>query len=166
MKYLFGLLLLLFQVTTPTTYAQTAIPTASLQISGEGLKTLSLSEKDLMAMKSITVDVKGHDEKQHTYTGVLLTDILNMAGAGVGEPGKKNTITSYVLVTAADKYKVIYALAELDPLFTDKTIILAFQADGKPLDQKDGPFQVIVPGEKRHARWIRQIVSIKLIAIP
>lgn len=68
-----------------------------------------------------------------------------------------------MLVTAADKYKVVYALAEIDPLFTEATIILAFQSDGKPLGPEVGPYQIIVPGEKKHGRWIRQVVSIKLV---
>lgn len=160
----FGLLVLL-QVLTRVAYAQTTAP-STLQVSGAGLATRSLSAKDVAALKHVAVNVKGHDGKNHRYTGVLLADILNQAGAGIGQPGWQNTITSYVLVTALDKYKVIYALAEIDPLFTDDTIILAFQADGRPLNAEDAPFQMIVPGEKKHARWIRQVNTIQLMAVP
>jgi len=44
-------------------------------------------------------------------------------------------------------------LPELDPAFTDKQVALAFLRDGKPLSEKEGPYRVIIPEEKRMARW-------------
>jgi hypothetical protein len=49
---------------------------------------------------------------------------------------------------------------ELAPSFTDRTILLADRRDGKPLSDREGPLQVIVPGEKKHARWVRQVVRL------
>jgi hypothetical protein len=53
-----------------------------------------------------------------------------------------------------------YSLAELDPGFTDRVVILADRRDGKPLAENAAPFQIVVPGEKKHGRWIRQVVSL------
>ena len=30
---------------------------------------------------------------------------------------------------------------------------------GKSLSEKDDPFQLVVPGEKRTARWVRQVTE-------
>ena len=66
---------------------------------------------------------------------------------------------------AADGYKVVIALPELDPEFTDRVILLADKANGHPLDTKDGPFRIVVPGEKRMARWVRQVTTLKVVPV-
>jgi hypothetical protein len=38
----------------------------------------------------------------------------------------------------------------------------SFQNNGKPLSGNDGPFELVVPGEKRSARWVRQVTSLKI----
>jgi hypothetical protein len=47
-------------------------------------------------------------------------------------------------------------LSEQDPELTDRVILLADAKDGQPLAPNEGPFRIIVPGEKRAARWVRQ----------
>ncbi len=44
---------------------------------------------------------------------------------------------------------------EVDPAFNDRVIILADTRNRKPLDAKSGPLQIIVAGEKMHARISR-----------
>ncbi|WP_254448541.1 hypothetical protein [Spirosoma rhododendri] len=60
---------------------------------------------------------------------------------------------------AADGYEVVFALAELDPDFSTRTILLADSVDGAPLADGMGPYRVVVPGEKKPARWIRQVTE-------
>ena len=57
---------------------------------------------------------------------------------------------------------MVFALPELDPAFTDRVILLADKADGHLLDSNQGPFRIVVPGEKRMARWVRQVTTLKL----
>jgi hypothetical protein len=71
-----------------------------------------------------------------------------------------------LLVEAADGYRVLFALPEIDPAFTDKRVVLAFLKDGKPLDAKEGPYRIVVPDEKRMARWVRQVTTLKIVAAP
>jgi hypothetical protein len=68
-------------------------------------------------------------------------------------------------VEAADGYKVVFALAEIDPAFAVRDIILADKRDGKPLDAKQGPFRIVAPGDKRGACWVRQVTALRLIAV-
>jgi hypothetical protein len=60
---------------------------------------------------------------------------------------------------------VVFALPELDPGFTDRVILLADKGDGHPLDGKEGPFRIIVPGEKRMARWVRQVTILRVLQV-
>jgi hypothetical protein len=48
-------------------------------------------------------------------------------------------MTTYGLAEAEDGYKVVFALAELDPEFNDSEIIVADTVDGAPIDAKCGP---------------------------
>lgn len=103
-----------------------------------------------------------------TYEGVALTDLLQKAGAPMGSLLRGKAMASYVLVTAHDGYRVVFALPELDPAFSDaaRQIILADTADGKPLSEKAGPVRIVVPQEKKGARWIRMVESIEVVKQP
>ncbi len=74
-------------------------------------------------------------------------------------------MTQALLIEAADGYKVVFALAELDPEFASREILLADKRDGKPLDAKQGPFRIVAPGDKRPARWIRQVTAFKVVSV-
>ena len=66
----------------------------------------------------------------------------------MGESLKGKRLASCLLVESADGYRVVIALPELDPAFTDKQILLAYLKDGKPLDEKEGPYRIVIPDEK------------------
>jgi hypothetical protein len=69
------------------------------------------------------------------------------------------------VVEAADGYRVVIALPELDPAFTDRQIVLAYLRNGKPLDEKEGPYRIIIPDEKRMARWVRQVTTLRTVEV-
>src|SRR6202166_3529552 len=98
-----------------------------------------------------------------TFEGASLKAVLEKAGVGFGETMRGKRLASYLLVEAADGYRVVIALPELDPAFTDKQVVLAFLKDGKPLDDKEGPYRIVIPDEKRMARWVRQVKMLKIL---
>ncbi|MBS1522692.1 MAG: molybdopterin-dependent oxidoreductase [Bacteroidetes bacterium] len=138
--------------------------TASVKVSGEVTTPMSVNDDGLHKYTQTTVIRKDHDGKDHTYTGVILAEILKKAGATLGPDLKGKNLAKYILVTASDNYQVVFALAELDKAFTDRIIILADQVDGKPLPSGEGPFRVIVQDEKKPARCIREVTEIKVLS--
>jgi hypothetical protein len=122
------------------------------------------SAADIAALPHTTVKVNDHDGPV-TFSGVPLATILQKAGVTFGESLRGKRLASCLLVEAADNYRVVIALPELDPGFTDKQILLVDQRDGKPLGDKEGPFRIIIPDEKRMARWIRQVKTLKIVDI-
>jgi hypothetical protein len=52
-------------------------------------------------------------------------------------------------------------LPEVDPVCTDRGILLADRRDGEPIDAKYDLLRVIVPGEKRPARWVKQVIALQ-----
>lgn len=141
------------------THAQTA---ATLTVSGEVTTPLELKAQDLAAMKQVSHKVKDRDGKEHEFKGVALIEILEKAGVTTGAKLRGKNLTKYALITAADGYEVLYALAEIDPEFADQTILLAIEKDGQPLPAGEGPFRIITLKDKKPARWIREVRSIKI----
>ncbi|GAB3990185.1 hypothetical protein GCM10028807_16800 [Spirosoma daeguense] len=133
-----------------------------LSISGEVTKPLIWQAADLKAMAHTDVTAKERDGKDHTYSGIPLVDLLKQAGATLGSELRGENLTKYVVVKAIDGYEIVFALPEIDPEFATRTIILADAVDGAPLAQGVGPYRVVVPGEKKPARWIREVKSIEV----
>lgn len=158
------LLFLALQAAAPVAPSPTA---AVVRIGGAVSQPLALSLQDLAAMPRTKVKAQEHGNSV-TYEGVPLTAILQKAGVALGKQMHGKTLASYVLVTAHDGYRVLFALPELDPDFTDaaQQIILADTIDGKPLPEKQGPVRIVVPQEKRAARWIRMVETIEVVTLP
>jgi len=158
------LLFLALQAVGPAAQLPTGVV---VRVSGAVSQPLALSLQDLAAMPRTKITAKEHDTTA-TYEGVALAEILQKAGAPLGKLLRGKALASYVLVTARDGYRVVFALPELDLDFTDasRKIILADTADGKPLTEKQGPVRIVVPNEKKGARWIRMVESIEVVELP
>src|SRR5690349_17690853 len=94
-----------------------------------------LSRAEIEALPRVKVNASEHSNAVN-IEGVSLKSVLEKAGITFGESMKGKRLTYCLLVEAADAYRVVIALPELDPGFTDKQIVLAFQRDGKPLGDK------------------------------
>jgi hypothetical protein len=119
---------------------------------------------DIEALPRVKVTA-GPSGSSAAFEGVPLKALLERAGFGFGEAMKGKWLASGLLVEAADGYRVVIALPEIDPAFTDKQVVLAFLKDGKPLDTKEGPYRIVIPDEKRMARWVRQVTMLKIVDV-
>lgn len=146
-----------------TTNAQTATKEAVIKVTGEVTTPLTIGSAEFQQYKQTTVTRKDRDGKDHTYSGVIVSEILAKAGVTLGSELRGENLAKYLLVEASDGYQVLFALAELDKGFTDRTIILADKVDGQPLVPADGPFRIIVQDEKKPARCIKQVTAMKVM---
>jgi len=133
----------------------------SLIVDGGNGKTVTLTAADLSKLPQHTVNAAEHGTPV-TFEGVLLSDVLAKVDAPSGERLRGKLMSQYLLVEAADGYRAAFALAEFDPGFTDRKVYLVTQRDGKPLSDKEGPFRIVYPDEKRPARWVRQVTALKI----
>ena len=113
-------------------------------------------------MPRTDVHATDRDGKDITYSGVSLAELLRVAGLKLDPASmpSRDNVASYILVEAADGYRAVFAMAEIDPAQTDRVILLADHKEGKALFGNEGPFRIVVPGEKRPARWVRQVQKI------
>jgi DMSO/TMAO reductase YedYZ molybdopterin-dependent catalytic subunit len=151
----------------PAMFAQNPPTAAELRITGAVSTPLVLTVADLKKMPRKTFSVVNpHDKKKETYEGVLLEDLLTKAGVPQGEQLRGASMATYVIAEAADGYRVVFSLAELDSEILESEIIVADTMDGAPLSAQQGPFRLVAPHEKRPARWVRMLKSITVIRAP
>lgn len=126
---------------------------------------LKLTATDLAKLPRIKVTAKDKSGADVAFEGVELAELLKRAGAPQGEALRGPALALAVLVIAADHYQAVFSLAELDPAMSDRKAVLADTADGKPLPPEAGPFRLVVPEDKRHARWVRMVTKIEVIRV-
>lgn len=151
--------------------AQTATAPATTQdvlltVSGEVEHPLKLTRADLDKFARQALRAKDHDGKEYRYDGVAIVDILQKAGLKFGDALRGKALASYLLVEAADGYQSVYALPEFDPSTSDRLILLADRQDGAAFPATAGPLKIIAPGDKTHARWVRQVKSLTIVRAP
>jgi hypothetical protein len=137
---------------------QAAEPPALLSLTGTDGKTQSLTAADLAKLPRRT-----HSDGDKKFEGVPLAEVLRLAGAPLGDALKHHEPpTWYVVVEAKDGYRVLFSLAELDPAFNEREVLLADRQDGQALAADKGPFRLVAPGDKRRARWAHQVTGVRL----
>ena len=154
------MLLVLFASAVAEPLAAQDVKDVLLTMSREGQAPVRLTTVDFAKLKRLQVKATDHEQNVATFEGVLLRDALQPLGLPFGKDLRGKALTIYLLIEAQDGYQVVFTLPELDALFTDKVVLLADRRDGKPLSEKEGPLRIVVPDEKRQARWIRQVKSI------
>jgi hypothetical protein len=144
-------------------HAQTLPSTpATIQLLIDGKPTVTLDRQTLAHMPRTSIDTPAiHHEPPAHWQGVALQELLQNAGVPSGEQLRGHSMTTIVRVSASDHYQVVFSLGELDPLLGNEQVLLVDTQDGHPLT-KDGPFRLVVPGDKRPARWIHNVTRIEV----
>jgi len=136
----------------------------SVEVSGPtGTRQLTVAEIATLPRAKVTISDHGTNA---TFEGTPLAKVLALVGAPSGEKLRGGELAKCVLIEGADGYRVVFALPELDATFADRAILLADTRDGKPLSEAEGPLRIIVEGEKKQARCVRQVSRIRIGSVP
>ena len=100
------------------------------------------------------------------YEGVLLKDVIRAAEAGPVDSLRGPALRRLVTLVARDDYRIVMTLAELDATLGNTTVIVVDRENGVALDAERGPMRIIVAGDSRASRWVRQIARIELADTP
>lgn len=111
------------------------------------------------------VTTRVHEATLHCE-GVPLVLLLRAAGAiPEGRLGSPH-LARYVLAEGRDGYRVLFSLAELDPETGGRAAFVVDRCDGGSLDEAAGPLRLLVPGDVRAARSVRQLDSVTVVVAP
>jgi len=113
---------------------------------------ISAGQKEFTAI----MDTSKTGPKEHSFTGVLLKDVLEKMGINIDD-------YTMFTVKAIDGYTVAFENGEVKD---DDNIYIAYKMDGKELGTKasggNGPYQVIVRKDQFSQRWCKFVVEINL----
>jgi DMSO/TMAO reductase YedYZ molybdopterin-dependent catalytic subunit len=127
--------------------------------------SLPLDATTLGKLPAARATLTAHGQS-HACTGVRLADLAAAAGLPAGEALRGPALTTMIVAEAADGYRVAFSLAEIDPKLGNHKVLVANACDGKALGEADGPLRLVVPGEVRAARSVRQIKALRVVALP
>ena len=137
---------------------------ATLLVVGPTGQSRSVAQADLVAMSAREVTVtEPHGQQVARYRGVPLLQVLASVGAPTGDALRGKALALHVRAEASDGYVVTFSLAELDPAVGATDAILAFEREGQPLGSDVGPFRLVVPSDKRAARWVRNLIKLTVL---
>jgi hypothetical protein len=141
-------------------HAKSSAPAGPLKIRYQD-KSAEWTPATLAALPHKTLTAYNeHVKKNESYSGVALIDLL--AKLGVPDKPHGKDFRLYLEAEGADGYVVIYSVAEVTPDVHDATVIVADAIDGKPITD-DGPLKLVATGEKRPARWVRNLAAIRVM---
>jgi DMSO/TMAO reductase YedYZ molybdopterin-dependent catalytic subunit len=138
-------------VTSLLTAAFFAQSAANVSVTGNVPQPLTLTAADLAKLPRAKVGA---------YEGVWLHDVLVRAGFTLGSEQ-----AGYVVATAADSYRALFSLAEIDPTITENQVLIADKVDGQPLSGRDGTFRLVAPRDIRSVRGVRQLTKIEIVLL-
>ena len=128
-----------------------------------GGKQESWTAATLAPLPHVTIALyNAHTKTTQSYTGVPLITLLTRLGFPATPHGKD--LRYYLVAAGADGYQVVYSGGEVTPDLHDGTVLVADAVDGKPLADS-GPLQLVTTGEKRPARWVRNLVQVQVKSI-
>ena len=131
-----------------------------LVLQGKVRQPQRLTFEDLKKMPAEHADVSYQTDRGPviaSFTGVLLWSLIGTAG-GIDDSAKNPELRHAICITAKDGYVVVTSSGEIAPDFGARGVIVAYERDGKPLDE----FRIVMPGDKHGGRNVRDVVSINI----
>ncbi len=136
---------------------------ALLAVDGPG--TVQPTAAQLAALPRTSVDWTVHGKALHC-TGPWLIDVLAAAGVATGDAVRGTALTTLVVATGHDGYRVAFTLGELDRTLGNTPVVVGERCDGVALADGDGPYRLIPARDLRGARGVRGLVRLTVTALP
>ena len=143
---------------------EAGVPSKTLTVTGLDGTARTLTVADMMAMPQTTVTVvNGHSQKQETYAGVAVKDLLALVAstkmvpvAGDAMRSKVSPRLTVIVARGTDRFRVAMTLCDTDPGCRSGLAIVADTVNGQPLTA-DGAFKLILTEDKMPGRWVRSL---------
>ncbi len=138
---------------------------AGFTVSGEVERPLRWELATLRDLPDTGVVLRSRDPADSlACRGVRLWDLLARSGIQADSARKNDRLRRVVVLTARDGYSVTFSVGELDPSVGAATALLLLSCRGAPLAEERGPVELVVPGDRRRARWIYAVNDISVRA--
>lgn len=126
-------------------------------VNGEEVETVDMVFVKKQGEKTFNkeLDTSEGGPVEHSYTGVLLRDIIDVLDIDVKDKGE-------VIVRAIDGYTVALTIEEV---LKDDNVYLVYKTDGEYLDPKaeggEGPYRLVIREDQFGQRWCKFVTEIE-----
>lgn len=148
----------------PVAYAQSVTEPPALRVDiGDG-RVSNWTLAQLRALPPETARAVTRDGGAFEARGVSVGSLLKLAGLDLNANlGSANVVGRALVARATDGYVAVFGLAEVDPHFGHAPLLVVWVTDdGVPLREGRGPVALVVTGEARPGRWVRQLISLEV----
>jgi hypothetical protein len=146
--------LLLAFVTGP---ASAQVPAGQITITGRVEQPATYLVRGLTTMPAVQVQGTVEDGALSTFVGPLLWPLIT-AARPIDETERGGHLQHVLFARGADGYAVAIAIAEIDPSFEGKPVVIAYKQDGALLPVP----RLVVPGDRRAGRNVRDLVAVEV----
>ena len=112
------------------------------------------------SVRTVTYTLKG---KRHTARVVSLWALLMAAQPHLNPHIKHHLLQFVAAVQGQDGYTADFTFGELSLDFGHRAVWVALDEDGKPFTGDSGPVQILVPEDKKPARWVHAVRAITVV---
>ncbi|MBX2971518.1 MAG: molybdopterin-dependent oxidoreductase [Flavobacteriales bacterium] len=124
---------------------------------------VALTVERIRALTPHEAVVTERDGNTATYQGAWLSDVLDLGCDTTTRLDKHGTLRAVVKATAADGFVAVVAMAEAVHDFSERPVMLAWSRNGQPMSERHGPLQLVVPGDRKPGRNVRQVKVLEVI---
>ncbi len=148
--------------------AQVGEPAVLLKIELADGRSREFTRADLERLPAEAAPARLRDGALFNVSGVSVTALLRASGLDLStKVGGAQVVGHALIARAADGYRAVFGLAEIDPHFGHLPLMVNWaNVDGSALPARVGPLQLIATGESRPGRWVRQLTSLEVKALP
>lgn len=127
----------------------------------------SITQQEFRRMPRTSVTVLNPQTgKTENYSGVRLSDLLELAGVPMGDSWDDISLSRYLQVSGtapgAGQTWLLFSLAELQPGLHAGEILIADSMNGQPIGYLRGPFILVVSADERRIRWLEKVRQLNL----
>lgn len=134
----------------------------ALRVTGAVQHPLTLALPDLRAMPAAEPSWQ-RDRQTHHARGVDLLALVDRAGLKLDPAVKNQRLRFAVVAEASDGYEAVFSLGELMPSLGGKSAVVAYEQDGVPIPEAEGPLKLVVTGDKAPNRWLRGLTGLRVV---
>jgi DMSO/TMAO reductase YedYZ molybdopterin-dependent catalytic subunit len=124
-----------------------------------------LTAADIGRLPHVTFEATDHGRVAR-FEGVALRELLQSVAAGPVDSLRGPLLRRVLLAHGADGYRALVALAEVDRSIAAREVYVVTAAEGAALPAAMGPYRLVVIGDARGSRWVRQLVRLELRDVP
>jgi len=160
-----GRLLAALTIVVPALLCGSSAFAGDVQILAPNGHAATLDPAALAHMPPVTTQVSfltEHGAEAADYTGATLWSVLQQLDL-VTSANPRDREKLAIVVTGHDGYAVVLAMAEIDPAFESKQILLADEVNGHPMPA--GEIRLVVPGDRHGGRSVRDVARIDIRSV-